>query len=57
MVIADIDKRLEGLQIQLLKLVSARADFGDVTEGIYRLRDENQDNNPFSAPLLVPAAN
>ena len=39
-VLEDIDKRLEDLQIQLLKLDSARADLGKVTDEIYRLHDE-----------------
>ena len=33
---------MEDLQIQLLKLASARADIGHVTDEIYRLRDEKQ---------------
>lgn len=40
--IEDIEKQLEDLQIQLLKLASAHADIIQVTNDIYRLRDEKQ---------------
>ena len=40
--IEDIEKRLNDLQIQLLKLASAYADITQVTKEIYRLRDENR---------------
>ncbi len=40
--IEDIEKQLEDLQIQLLKLASAHADITQVTNEIYRLRDEKQ---------------
>jgi len=40
--IEDIEKRLNDLQIQLLKLASAHADIKQVTDEIYRLRDEKQ---------------
>jgi len=41
-VIEDIEKRLNDLQLQLLKLASAHADITQVTKEIYRLRDEKQ---------------
>ncbi len=40
--LADIDKRLEELQTELLKLASSKADYEDVTDEIYRLREEKQ---------------
>lgn len=40
--LTDIDKRLEKLQIQLLKLASSKADYEDVADEIYRLREEKQ---------------
>jgi site-specific DNA recombinase len=40
--IEEIEKRLNDLQIQLLKLASAHADIKQVTDEIYRLRDEKQ---------------
>ena len=40
--IEDIEKRLNDLQIQLLKLASAHADIAQVTREIYRLRDKKQ---------------
>ena len=40
--IEDIEQRLNDLQIQLLKLASAHADIKQVTDEIYRLRDEKQ---------------
>jgi site-specific DNA recombinase len=40
--IDDIEKKIEDMQIQLLKLVSAHADIKQVTDEIYRLRDEKQ---------------
>jgi site-specific DNA recombinase len=40
--IADIDKRLEELQIELVKLASSRADYEDVADEIYLLREERQ---------------
>ena len=40
--IEDIEKQLNDLQIQLLKLASAHADITQVTNEIYRLRDEKQ---------------
>jgi len=41
-ILADIDKRLEGLQNELLKLASSKADYEDVADEIYRLREEKQ---------------
>lgn len=40
--LADIDKRLEELQTQLLKLASSKADYEDVADEIYHLRDQKQ---------------
>ncbi|MDW7656637.1 MAG: hypothetical protein SCM11_05610 [Bacillota bacterium] len=40
--IEDIEKRLNDLQIQLLKLDSAHADITQVTNDIYHLFDEKQ---------------
>lgn len=40
--LADIDKRLEELQMQLLKLASSNADYEKVGDEIYRLRDQKQ---------------
>ena len=37
-----IDKRLEELQTELLKLASSKADYEDVADEIYRLREEKQ---------------
>jgi len=41
-VLEDIDKRLEELQTELLKLASSKSDYEDVAEEIYRLREEKQ---------------
>jgi site-specific DNA recombinase len=41
--LADIDKRLEELQMQLLKLASSNADYEKVGDEIYRLRDQKQE--------------
>jgi site-specific DNA recombinase len=38
----DVDKRLAELQEELLKRTGARADYEDVAEEIYRLREEKQ---------------
>ncbi len=40
--LADIDKHLEELQMQLLKLASSNADYEKVGDEIYRLRDQKQ---------------
>jgi site-specific DNA recombinase len=40
--LADIDKRLEELQAELLKLAGSKADYEDVADEIYRLREEKQ---------------
>ena len=40
--LADIDKRLSELQVELLKLASSKADYEKVGNEIYRLRDEKQ---------------
>lgn len=40
--LATIDKRLEELQIELLKLASSKDDYEDVADEIYRLREEKQ---------------
>lgn len=40
---ADIDKRLEELQTELLKLASSKADYEDVADEIYQLRDQKQE--------------
>lgn len=47
--IEDIEKRLNDLQIQLLKLASAHADITQVTNDIYRLRDEKQKSQAENA--------
>ena len=41
--LADIDKRLEELQMELLKLASSNADYEKVGDEIYRLRDQKQE--------------
>lgn len=38
----EINKRLEELQIELLKLATSKSDFEDVVEEIHCLRDEKQ---------------
>mgnify|MGYP000995262644 CR=1 FL=1 len=40
--LADIDKRLEELQIELLKLATSNADYAKVGDEIHRLRDQKQ---------------
>lgn len=40
--LADIDKQLEELQKELLKLANAKVDYEDVASEIYRLREEKQ---------------
>jgi site-specific DNA recombinase len=40
--LADIDKRLSELQSELVKLANAKADYEDVANEIYRLREEKQ---------------
>lgn len=40
--LSEIDTRLEDLQTQLLKLASSKADYEDVADEIYRLREEKQ---------------
>lgn len=40
--LADIDKRLSELQDELLKLASSKADYEQVGDEIYRLREEKQ---------------
>ena len=40
--LSEIDKRLAALQTELLKLASSKADYEDVADEIYRLRDEKQ---------------
>ena len=39
---ADIDKRLEALQTELLKLATSNADYEKVGDEIHRLRDQKQ---------------
>ncbi|OYQ65382.1 recombinase zinc beta ribbon domain-containing protein [Aerococcus sp. 1KP-2016] len=40
--LADIEKRLEELQVELLKLASTKSDYEDVADEIYTLREEKQ---------------
>lgn len=40
--LTDVDKRLAELQEELLKRASARADYEDIAEEIYRLREDKQ---------------
>jgi site-specific DNA recombinase len=40
--LADIDKRLEALQTELVKLANSKAEYDKVGDEIYRLRDEKQ---------------
>lgn len=40
--LADIDKRLEELQTELLKLATSNADYEKVGDEIHRLHDKNQ---------------
>jgi site-specific DNA recombinase len=40
--LAYIDKRLEGLQTELVKLANSKAEYDKVGDEIYRLRDEKQ---------------
>ena len=39
---ADIDKRLEELQTELLKLATSNSDYDNVGDEIHRLRDQKQ---------------
>jgi len=48
--LADIDKRLEALQTELLKLATSNADYDKVGDEIHRLRDQKQ-------KLLLESAN
>jgi len=41
-VLTEIDKRLEELQIELLKLASTKSDYEDVANEIYSLREDKQ---------------
>jgi len=41
---ADIDEKLEELQIELLRLANSKEDYDDVAEEIYRLRELKQEN-------------
>ena len=47
---SDIDKRLEELQTELLKLATSNADYEKVGDEIHRLRDQKQ-------KLLLESAN
>lgn len=40
--LSDIDKRLAELQSELVKLASSKADYEEIGNEIYRLRDEKQ---------------
>ena len=40
--LADIDKRLEELQMELLKLATSNAEYDKVGDEIHRLRDQKQ---------------
>ncbi len=40
--LSEIDSRLQELQMQLVKLASSKADYEDVAEEIYRLREQKQ---------------
>src|SRR5690625_2315817 len=40
---ADIDEKLEGLQMELLRLANSKEDYEDVAEEIYRLRELKQE--------------
>ncbi|WP_231841424.1 zinc ribbon domain-containing protein [Amphibacillus xylanus] len=40
---ADIDEKLEELQMELLRLANSKEDYDDVTEEIYRLRELKQE--------------
>ena len=40
--LAGIDKRLEELQTELVKLANSKAEYGEVGDEIYLLRDEKQ---------------
>lgn len=42
--LADIDKRLDELQTELVKLANSKAEYDKVGDEIYRLRDEKQKN-------------
>ena len=39
----DIDKKLEELQMELLRLANSKEDYDDVAEEIYRLRELKQE--------------
>ncbi|UDM73057.1 DNA recombinase [Vagococcus fluvialis] len=39
----DIDEKLEGLQMELLRLANSKEDYDDVAEEIYRLRELKQE--------------
>jgi site-specific DNA recombinase len=47
--LADIDKRLEELQTELLKLATSNADYDKVGDEIHRLRDQKQELQVESA--------
>ena len=38
--VAEIDKKLEDLQKQLLRLANSKEDYNDIADEIYRLREE-----------------
>src|SRR5699024_10158181 len=40
---ADIDEKLEELQMELLRLANSKEDYDDVAEEIYRLRELKQE--------------
>ena len=39
----DIDEKLEGIQMELLRLANSKEDYEDVAEEIYRLRELKQE--------------
>lgn len=41
-VVAEIEKQFEELQTELLKMARTKSDYNDVANGIYTLREENQ---------------
>lgn len=41
--IAEIDRKLKGLQQELLQLVNGKKEYGDVADEIHKLREQRQD--------------
>jgi len=48
-VVAEIEMQFEELQTELLKMANTKSDYNDVANGIYTLREENQNVQVDSA--------